>query len=399
MDFKKCFTPADFLLPKKDFEKWAVIACDQYTSEQEYWENASKIVGDTPSALNCILPEVYLKEDNSSAVKKINEKMTEYLDGDVFDKILNSFIYIERKQSDGRIRYGIVGKIDLEDYDFTVGTSAAIRATEQTVLSRIPPRVEIRKNAPLEMPHVMLLIDDPDDSVLGGLKTKSQDFEKLYDFTLMQNGGEIKGYKVDQNSALNITQNLSKLQNRHNGLLFCVGDGNHSLATAKKCYELNPNELNRYAAVEVVNIHDSALDFEPIYRVVFGTNPEKLINDFIAYCGGESSDADAKEYTCVYGETERIIRVETKEELPVASLQIFLDEYLKENDGEIDYIHGIDSTKKLCKAENTVGFIFEGMGKSQLFSAVEKDGSLPRKTFSMGHADDKRFYIEARKIK
>ncbi len=399
MDFKKCFTPADFLLPKKDMDKWAVIACDQYTSEQEYWEKAKEIVGDTPSALNCILPEVYLKEDNSSAVKKINEKMAQYLDSGVFDEVKNSFIYVERTQSDGRTRYGIVGKIDLECYDFTVGTSAAIRATEQTVLSRIPPRVEIRKNAPLEMPHVMLLIDDPDDSALGQLKVKNGDLEKLYDFTLMQNGGYIKGYKVDENSALGIMENLSKLAERHNGLLFCVGDGNHSLATAKKCYELNPNELNRYAAVEVVNIHDSALDFEPIYRVVFGTNPEKLINAFIDYCGGESDDENAKVYTCVYGDTERAIRVKTKEELPVASLQIFLDEYLKENDGEIDYIHGIDSVKKLCKTENTVGFIFEGMGKSQLFSAVEKDGSLPRKTFSMGHADDKRFYIEARKIK
>ena len=399
MDFKKCFTPADFLLPKKDFGKWAVIACDQYTSEQDYWEKAKEIVGDTPSALNCILPEVYLKEDNSDAVKKINEKMAEYLTEGVFDEVENSFVYIERKQSDGRVRYGIVGKIDLEDYDFTVGTDAAIRATEQTVLSRIPPRVEIRKNAPLEMPHVMLLIDDPEDTVFASLKAKKSGFDKLYDFALMQNGGEIKGYKVDENSAIDITENLSKLAERHNGLLFCVGDGNHSLATAKKCYELNPNELNRYAAVEVVNIHDDALDFEPIYRVVFGVNPEKVINAFIDYCGGESEDISAKEYTCVYGDTERIIRVKTPEELPVASLQIFLDEYLKENDGELDYIHGIDSTQKLCQAENTVGFIFEGMGKSQLFSAVEKDGSLPRKTFSMGHADDKRFYIEARKIK
>ncbi|MBQ6714297.1 MAG: DUF1015 domain-containing protein [Clostridia bacterium] len=398
MDFKNCFTPADFLLPKKDFSKWAVIACDQYTSEQEYWRKAKEIVGDKPSALNCILPEVYLKDDNSDAVKKINEKMDEYLSQGVFDEVKNSFIYVERKQCDGRTRFGIVGKIDLENYDFTVGTTAAIRATEQTVLSRIPPRVEIRKNAPLEMPHVMLLIDDPEDSVFKGLKAKKENFQKLYDFTLMQNGGEIKGYKVDEAVAQSVMENLSKLAG-NGGLLFCVGDGNHSLATAKKCYELNPNELNRFAAVEVVNIHDNALDFEPIYRVVFGANAEKLIEDFIKYCGGESDNANAKEYICVYGDKERTIRLETREELPVASLQIFLDKYLKENAGEVDYIHGIDSVKKLCKTENTVGFIFEGMGKSQLFSAVEKDGSLPRKTFSMGHADDKRFYIEARKIK
>ncbi len=399
MDFKKCFTPADFLLPKRDFGKWAVIACDQYTSEPEYWQKVKKNVGETPSALNCILPEVYLKEDNSGSVKKINKTMEEYLKGDVFTSVNDSFVFVERIQSDGRVRLGIVGKVDLEAYDFNKGTTAAVRATEQTVLSRIPPRVEIRKEAPIEMPHVMLLIDDPEDTVMGIIKEKKETLDKLYDFDLMENGGHIKGYRVENNIADNICKALENLANKHNGLLFCVGDGNHSLATAKKCYELNKTELSRYAAVEVVNIHDNALQFEPIYRVVFGGCPEKIIDDFVKYCGGESKDKDAKVYTCVYGETEREIRISSKEKLAVATLQTFLDEYLKGTSAEVDYIHGIDSVNKLCKEENTVGFIFDGMSKSELFDAVAQDGSLPRKTFSMGHADDKRFYIEARKIK
>lgn len=399
MDYKKCFTPADFLLPKKNFEKWAVIACDQYTSEPEYWEKVKANVGAEPSALNCILPEVYLKEDNSDSVNKINKTMNEYISSDVFEEVKNSFIFIERTQPDGRVRSGIVGKIDLENYDFNVGTTAAVRATEQTVLSRIPPRVEIRKDAPIEMPHVMLLIDDPEDKIMGDLRENKENLNKLYDFDLMENGGHIKGYQVGNDLCDDICSKLMTLAEKHNGLLFCVGDGNHSLATAKKCYEINKTELSRFAAVEVVNIHDNALEFEPIYRVVFGVNPQKLIDDFIEYCGGESDSADAKIYTCVYGEEERVIRISSKEKLAVATLQTFLDEYLKNSSAEIDYIHGIESTRKLSKKENTVGFIFDGMGKDELFDAVAQDGSLPRKTFSMGHADDKRFYIEARKIK
>ncbi|MBQ8203532.1 MAG: DUF1015 domain-containing protein [Clostridia bacterium] len=399
MDFKKCFTPADFLLPEKDFDKWAVIACDQYTSEPEYWQRVKDNVGNSPSALNCILPEVYLEEDNSRAIEKINKTMEQYRSDNVFSEVKDSFIFVERTQSDGRKRLGIVGKIDLECYDFIPGTTAAVRATEQTVLSRIPPRVEIRKNAPLELPHVMLLIDDPEDLVMGILKESSEDLDKLYDFSLMENGGDIKGYKVDKARAEQIEEALQKLAERNNGLLFCVGDGNHSLATAKKCYEQSGSELSRYAAVEVVNIHDSALEFEPIYRVVFGANPEKIIDDFVKYCGGESKSADAKTYTCVYGDKLREIRISSKEKLAVATLQNFLDEYLKGSSAEVDYIHGEESVKKLCKQKNTVGFIFDGMGKSELFAAVYQDGSLPRKTFSMGHADDKRFYIEARKIK
>ena len=400
MSNKNCFFEADIMLPKKGFQKWSVIACDQYTSEPEYWEDVKRITEDSPSALNIVLPECHLSADNSSYINSINRTMQSYLEQGVFDEYKNSFVFVERTQSDGAIRRGIVGKIDLEDYDYHPGSDKAIRATEQTVISRIPPRVEIRKDAPLEMPHVMLLIDDEDRKIIEPLTDKKEKFQKLYDFTLMKNAGDIKGYKLDGDTAEGIKQLLSELSNKNNGLLFCVGDGNHSLATAKECYELNKNEYSRYALVEIVNIHDEALQFEPIYRVVFGVDGEKLIESFVMSRGGEYVGEDAHKYVCVMGNKKKKISVKPSSKLAVGTLQTFLDEYIKNIPGaEIDYIHGTDSTRKLCQKENTVGFIFEGMQKSDLFPAVASDGSLPRKTFSMGHADDKRFYLEARKIK
>lgn len=400
MSNKNCFFEADIMLPKENFEKWSVIACDQYTSEPEYWQDVKEIVGDEPSALNIILPECYLSADNSERINSINCNMKKYLESGVFAEYKDSFVYVERTQSDGVVRRGIVGKIDLSDYDYRPGTDKAVRATEQTVISRIPPRVEIRKDAPLEMPHVMLLIDDSDKKIIETLTDKKDNFQKLYDFTLMKNAGDIKGYRLNQDAAEELKAQLSALSDKNDGLLFCVGDGNHSLATAKECYELNKNENSRYALVEIVNIHDDALQFEPIYRVVFGVDGEKLIEDFINSRGGEYQGADAHKYTCIMGKCEREISVKPSSKLEVGTLQSFLDEYLKNlPDAEVDYIHGTDSTRKLCQKENTVGFIFNGMEKSDLFPAVSADGSLPRKTFSMGHADDKRFYLEARKIK
>ena len=400
MSEKNCFFEADIMLPKENFEKWSVIACDQYTSEPEYWQDVKDIVGDTPSALNIILPECYLSADNTPRINSINRNMKTYLESGVFAEYKDSFVYVERTQSDGVVRRGIVGKIDLEAYDYRPGTDKAVRATEQTVISRIPPRVEIRKDAPLEMPHVMLLIDDSDKQIIESLTAKKDNFQKLYDFTLMKNAGDIKGYKLDADTANDVKTQLSALADKNDGLLFCVGDGNHSLATAKECYELNKSEESRYALVEIVNIHDDALQFEPIYRVVFGIDGEKLIEDFITSRGGEYTGDDAHKYTCIMGDCEKEISVKPSAKLEVGTLQSFLDEYLKNfPDAEIDYIHGTDSTRKLCQKENTVGFIFSGMEKGDLFPAVSADGSLPRKTFSMGHADDKRFYLEARKIK
>ena len=394
------FLPANILLPKSDFQKWAVVACDQYTSEPEYWKEVEKTVGNEPSALNLILPEVYLSADNSNRIEKINRTMTDYLENGVFREIENTFIYLEREVTGEKIRKGVVGLIDLENYSYEKGSKALIRATEATVLERIPPRVLIRKDAKLEMPHVMLLIDDPKCTVIEPLEEKINGFEKLYDFGLMQQSGHIKGYSVDDETAEQIQNALSALvENTEDKLLFAVGDGNHSLATAKECYNLNKTENSRYALVEIVNIHDTSLEFEPIYRVVFGVEPEKFIENFVTALGGEYFGMDAQKFTCVYGDSKREVSLKPTGKLAVATLQTYLDEYLKQNKNvSIDYIHGEDVVYSLCKAENTVGFIFEGMQKSELFDAIKQDGSLPRKTFSMGHAADKRFYIEARKL-
>lgn len=399
MQYNISFSPADILLPKADFENWAVIACDQYTSEPEYWQRVKNAAGDKPSAFNLILPEVYLSGDNSAYIEQINQNMREYLDKNIFNEYPDALIYVERIQSDSKLRRGIVGKIDLECYDYRAGTNAEIRATEQTVLSRIPPRVEIRKNAPLELPHVMLLFDDVKDRIFKYLAENIDNFKKLYEFTLMCGAGSIKGYLLNTQAKQTVLSLLQELKEQNGGFLFCVGDGNHSLATAKECYNRNPSEASRYALTEIVNIHDTALQFEPIYRVVFGIDPESLMNDFVK-ATGEGTGDDAQKFTCVYGENVREISVKPTAKLAVGTLQAFLDDYIKEHeDAEVDYIHGEASLKKLAASENTVGFLFDGMQKSELFAAVNADGSLPRKTFSMGHADDKRFYIEARKIK
>lgn len=393
------FNPADILMPRNNFEKWSVVACDQYTSEQKYWNEVESIVGDEPSALNIILPEIYLSDDNSVRINSINSHMSEYLNSDVFSLHKDAMIYVERESNNTK-RLGIVGIIDLEDYDYNKGTNALIRATEQTVLERIPPRVAIRKDAPLEMPHVMLLIDDKERKVIEPLQNKKFDFESAYDFELMQGGGHIEGYYIDSDTQKSVQDALeSLLSGGDNDLLFAVGDGNHSLATAKECYRLNPTELNRYALVEIVNIHDDSIELEPIYRVLFNINIDDFMNKFLEAHAVSSGDT-THDFECVTKNGSEYITVKATAKLPVGTLQVFIDEYLKQNEAvKIDYIHGEQVVYDLCKEEGTLGFIFEGMGKDDLFPAVMQDGSLPRKTFSMGHAHDKRYYIEARKIK
>lgn len=393
---KSYFLPADILLPKENFEKWSVIACDQYTSQPEYWNETKKIVGENPSALNIVLPEAFLEEDNSNAISKVNETMKDYLENGVFDVYNDTFVYIERKLNNGSLRRGILGLIDLEDYSYLKGSNSLIRATEETVLERIPPRVNIRLEAPLEIPHIMLLIDDEEKSVIEPLSEKTENFDKLYDFSLMQKAGSIKGYKISKNACEQMLDAIESLAQKNDGMLFAVGDGNHSLASAKECYKLGKG--SRYALVEVVNIHENSLEFEPIYRVLFGVEPLKVIDDFVESLGGEYYGTDAQKFTCVFGEETKEISVKPNGKLAVATLQKFLDEYIKNTEIKIDYIHGIEATKTLAKRENAIGFIFDGMQKSELFEAVCSDGSLPRKTFSMGTADDKRFYLEARKF-
>ena len=419
---KRIFNSSDILLP--DFEqvsgtRWACIACDQYTSEPKYWENAKEVIGESPSTLDLILPEVYLSREEE-LVAKINSNMEKYLK-DILVSHKDSMIYLERTQSDGKIRRGLIGAIDLEEYDYRAGAQSPIRATEGTVLERIPPRVRIRRDACVELPHVMLLIDDDKKTVIEGITEIADSLPVAYDFALMQNGGKVTARWLGQSEIEGVLASLSSLvtedeMERKYGdralspLLFAVGDGNHSLATAKECYELTKAAIgeeaakshpSRYALVEVVNLHDSALEFEPIYRVVFNANVEDLIAEMKKYantlCGKEK--AQALEIICSDGE-ESFTFDAPQAQLTVGTLQKFLDGYKAAHpEIEIDYIHGKESLRSLVTDKSTVGFIFDGMEKSQLFKTVIFDGALPRKTFSMGHADDKRFYIEARKIK
>ena len=395
----KSFIPADILLPKTGFEKWAVVACDQYTSEPEYWNDVERIVGDSPSALRVILPEIYLSADNSERINAINATMKEYLESDIFDSFENSMIYVERESND-TVRRGVVGLIDLEDYDYTKGSKALIRATEATVLERIPPRVQIRKDAPLELPHILLLIDDPKLSVIEPLAEQKDGFKPAYDFELMKGGGHINGYFLSDEAIASVQNALEALiADMDDKLLFAVGDGNHSLATAKECYNLTGSPLARYALVEVVNIHDKSIEFEPIYRVLFNIDRNDFISGFIAHTetlGGE----DTQRFEYISREKSGELTVKATAKLPVGTLQTYIDLYMKSHpEVRIDYIHGTDVTRKLCEQKDTLGFIFEGMKKEDLFPAIIADGSLPRKTFSMGHAEDKRYYIEARRIK
>ena len=417
------FYPADILLPKKqDMTKWAVVACDQFTSEPEYWQAVEQQVGDAPSTLRLILPEANLKAPNvDEFIQNINDSMSKYIADGVFETLTDSLIYIEREQSDGKIRHGLIGMVDLDAYDFTPGSGALIRATEGTVLDRIPPRARVRRNAPIELPHVMLLIDDPDKTVIEPLTAAAGTMEKLYDFDLMQNGGHIKGYKLSQAQIDAVAASLEGLttdeamQKKYNvsgvaPLLFAVGDGNHSLATAKACYEeqkkgKTPEEYlalpARYALVEVVNNHDDALQFEPIHRVLFGVDHEKFMEEFKKFYPN-TREGKGEGHTievCWAGHDEFITVPDPKVQLAVGTLQAFIDEYLKKFGGEVDYIHGDEVTDELGSKPGNIGFRLPAMGKEQLFKTVMADGVLPRKTFSMGHAQDKRYYVEARKIR
>ena len=418
---KKHFASANILLPdfnKIDGGRWAAVACDQYTSEPQYWEGAAEVVGDSPSTLKIILPEVYLSE-TEERVPRINAEMEKYLK-EVLVSHPDSMIYLERTQRDGIVRRGIVGLIDLEDYDYSRGSESLIRATEGTVLSRIPPRVKIRRDAPIELPHVMLLVDDPEKTVIEPLMGKGK-LDVAYDFDLMCGGGHVKGFFLPETEQDRINEALANLitpekmaerygENSFAPLLFAVGDGNHSLATAKACYtelkeKLGDEEAKRsparYALCEVVNLHDDALQFEPIYRVVFNVDPIDVINELRKYVEKLKGDSPAQKLTMVSRIFDSEYEIPHPEaQLTVGTLQNFLDRYVEAHpEAEVDYIHGEESLISLARGENALGFIFDGMEKSQLFKTVLCDGALPRKTFSMGHAHDKRYYLECRGIK
>ena len=416
------FSGADILLPQKtiDMAQWSVIACDQFTSEPEYWKEVRQTVGKKPSTLDMIFPEVYLEqEDYEERLKNINASMTDYLGKKIFTEYKDAMIYVERTDSVGNVRAGIVGKIDLEQYDYSKKSTSLIRATEATVAERIPTRVEIRKNAVVEIPHIMLLIDDAGEYVIEPCKKEKQHLPLVYDFDLMMGGGHLCGYLLGTEEQERIQKALSFLADSkcfsdkyhvkdRPVLLFAVGDGNHSLAAAKEYYEqlkaAHPDEdlsehPARYALVEVVNLHSPALKFEAIHRIVTGVHVEDLISKMNTALHIKREGKGQTFYTIYKGKKKRCVIERPTSKLTVGSLQRFLDNYLAQNGGKIDYIHGEEVVESLASEQDSIGFVLQDMGKEELFPTVIHDGALPRKTFSMGHAQDKRYYAECRKIR
>ena len=418
---ERVFSPGEILLPKAttDMTKWSVVACDQYTSEPEYWNAVSEFVGNAPSTLHITFPEIYLENgDGDARIENINNSMANYIADGLFSDAVPKYIYVERTQRNGKIRRGLMGVVDLEEYDYMPGSQSKIRATEGTVLERIPPRVKIRKNAKLEIPHIMLLIDDAAKSVIEPLDEAKKSLNLAYDFKLMQDSGSIRGYFVDKKEEARIDAELARLADETTfnakygvsgkGVLqYAVGDGNHSLATAKECWRLtkealSPDEYNshpaRYALCELVNLHDASLEFEAIHRVVFDIDIKKMREELAKYYE-LSSDADQKFVMITSDGSEEIGIANPTSNLTVGSLQKFIDDYIRENGGRVDYIHGEDVVNRLGSETGNAGFILPVISKESFFPTVICDGALPRKTFSMGDAWDKRFYLEARIIK
>ncbi len=408
------FEPADILIPKNvEMEKWAVIACDQFTSQPEYWERVEETVGEAPSSLKLIFPEAKLGEESSDMVVKIRETMDQYLAENLFEEYKNAFIYVERTLLDGSVRKGVVGAINLDEYDYTAHSMSGIRATEKTVVERIPPRKVIRENAVLELPHILLFSDDEQDLMCGYLEVVKEKLPVVYDFDLMEEGGHITGRLVTGEFADIFYGKMEEygdfIQNKYGAskktpMMFAVADGNHSLATAKACYEdirlknQDRNLLNhpaRYALVEMVNIHDEAQKFEPIHRIVKNVDVNALLGALILDSCAEGG-YPIKWYS---GEKHGTIYLDPeKGQLPIGILQNFLDDYLALHLGVIDYIHGEDVLQTLAKEQNSIGFALPVIDKDKFFRGIIEDGVFPRKTFSTGHAQEKRYYLEARKI-
>ena len=409
--------PAQILLPAAGVkpETWACIACDQYTSEPEYWEKAFAVAGDAPSAIRLILPEYNLK-NSESLIPQIHRTMADYLAQGLLTPAVNpGFILCERTIASGT-RLGLVCAVDLEQYSFEKGSLPLIRPTEQTITDRLPPRLKIRRGAPVELTHIMILIDDPDRTVLEPLQAAKASLRKVYDFDLMMNGGHLAGWAVDSAEALaQVDQSLNALMDTkgENPLLLAVGDGNHSLATAKAYWNEireslteaeRENHPARYALCEIVNIHDKALLFEPIYRIVTGTTRAAVMADWKAYAEAKGMNLAAEgsdhRFTVVSADGEETVAVLNPEgAIPCETIQKFLDSFLSRHpEAGIDFIHGEGSLRALAAKPETVGFLLPDIDKHSFFKDVEKLGVLPRKTFSMGEADEKRFYMEAKKI-
>jgi hypothetical protein len=403
-----CFHAGDILIPQKiSMRKWACVACDQFSSQPEYWEKVRDFVGEEPSTYHMIYPEALLRQGaGKDRIEHIHKTMEQYLNQGIFRNFRRSFVYLERTMQNGKIRRGLIGQIDLEEYDFHPGSPAHIRATEGTVQERIPPRMELLREAALEFPHVLLLCDDKKDDIMT--TAAQMKGEKVYDFDLMEDGGHITGYVISGlgvgvvNSAVGrYIEATEGGQTPGNAMSFAVGDGNHSLASAKACWEelkptLTPEEQlthpARFSLVELENIHDEAIEFEPIHRVVSGNIPELLTR-----LDGISSDSGYPVQIVTEKGEKTIYLPREQSPLAVAILQPMLDKFVADTGASIDYIHGAEVVRQLASKPDTVGLILPGMEKASLFPGVLQGGVLPRKTFSMGHAQEKRYYLEGKK--
>lgn len=450
-----CLRVPQILMPKEgtDLYKWSVVACDQFTSQPEYWEDVEKIVGDKPSTLKLILPEVYLgADDEHNKVDSIHAAMRSYVEEGILKPIEKGFVLVERNVGRDYCRNGLVVAVDLETYEYKKGAGSLIRPTEMTVEERIPPRLRVRQTATIELPHIMLLIDDPECSIIESLIARKNDFEKIYDTDLMKDGGHITGFLVPEGEETDkIMEKLEALAepdafkkkyalNKDYPLLnFAVGDGNHSMATAKAAWENIKKDLSdeekethpaRFCLCEIVNIHDKSLEIEPIHRLMFGVDEQELLD-----AAGKYYSEKGCEFNCgqiVDGSNNMVAERKNKQEeavnsenvkevhsfilcsqhgqknisvispiwgIPVATLQNFLDEYLASHkECKIDYIHGEDVVRELSSKSGNTGFILPEVKKEDLFIGVIKDGVLPRKTFSMGEAYEKRYYMECKTI-
>lgn len=402
--------PVDILLPKDaDYGKWSVVACDQFTSQPKYWQELADFIGDAPSTLKLIFPEVYLEDGNAQErIENINAEMQKYLDEGVFKELKNSFVLVRRQTASGVSRLGLVAAVDLEDYCFTHPSNAAIRSTEGVVLDRIPPRLKIRKDAPVELPHIMLLIDDRKKSVIEKLYAERDAYEVLYDFDLNMNGGHLTGYRVDADKVVALfdeyersVQDLYGAQT--NEFIFAVGDGNHSLATAQAHWNELKKTLSeqeredhpaRFALCEIENLHDDGIVFEPIHRFVFNADDA----DFVTFMSGKiDGEGSVEMFTPSLTYTLHVTDNSAK---AIADIQAGIDEYVKAHpECSVDYIHGIEHLQNIAQEHKGVAIIMPKIQKSQLFAYVLENGTLCRKSFSMGEAEEKRYYVEAKRIK
>ena len=418
----RVFSRADILLPGSGLEKWSVIACDQHTSEPEYWQRVRAAVGSAPSTLNMMLPEhMYKSAELPELVEKVRGTIREYSASGIFNKFENSYVYVERTLKNGRTRRGLVGKLDLEEYSGEPTSTAMVRATEGRVSEKMPVRISMRRGSPVECPHVMLLVDDPSRIVIEPLSGRKNEMEKLYDFELMEDGGRIAGWRVTGEAADKVDRAIDALadpcsfaarygvEENCPVMLFAAGDGNHSLATAKFCWDemkesLTPedreNHPARFALVELVNIMDGALDFFPIHRVITGVEPKKVVDALLDFFPGAHRGFGEGHtiYCAIGGKAEPITLPASAATLAIGAFSAFMDAKFASLGGEVDFVHGDDVAVKLSENPMTTSFLFSAVDKASFFKSIVLEGVLPKKTFSMGEARDKRYYLECRSI-